>query len=414
MADETKEICSLLCRGTHITSLQGIADLAFEVLGNPVFIEDRAQIILAYSKNVEIKDPAWKKTVINESGHQPLMQSQRKEVESAHQGSIKSHLPVIVEDSHLPIPRLIKTLIVGGVHVGTMIASAYCRPIREEDIELMEILSYFAVIQMQRKNYKISSNKRAVDNILIRLLNGEKVPAESMQECIKILDWNSKPYNYVLVICTGGDQATAPIKEIINSFQQSTRCRTMAYDNLIVRVYNSEKWISDWEKEKPGMTEILRKYNLIAGISRGFPDLSELYDHFQQARCMLDVASTLKNGSMYFAYNENSIYHMFDTASGIYDLKQFCHRKILALEDYDIKHHTDLVPTLHMYLESLKSISKTADIMKIHRNTVSYRIKRCLELLDTKVEDGNELFSFIFSLRILEYSNKKRGQAAPF
>ncbi len=414
MVEETKELCSLLCRGTQISSLQGIADLAYEVLGNPVFIEDRAQVKLAYSKNVQIEDPSWRQTIIDEGGQQPLRQAQIKEVESAHMGSIKSHLPVIVEDSHLPIPRLIKTLTVGGVHVGTMISPAYCRPFKEEDIELMEILSYYAIVQLQRRNYNISSNKRSVENFLIRLLNNEKVPSEAMQEYIKILDWNSRPYNYVIVICSRKDQETAPIKDIIHAFQYTNCCRTMIYNNLIVRVYNSENWISDWENEDPGMTDLLKKHNLIAGISRSFPDLSELYDHFQQARCMLDVASTLKNGSLYFAYNENSIYHMFDTASGLYDLKQFCHRKILALEDYDIKHKTDLVPTLHMYLESLRSISKTAEIMKIHRNTVSYRINRCLELLDTRIDEGNEMFSFIFSLRILEYSNKKRGQAAPF
>lgn len=49
---------------------------------------------------------------------------------------------------------------------------------------------------------------------------------------------------------------------------------------------------------------------------------------------------------------------------------------------------------------------RTAEILFIHRNTVRYRINKCMELLGSDLEDGNEIFAFILSLRMLEYRRK--------
>ena len=69
-------------------------------------------------------------------------------------------------------------------------------------------------------------------------------------------------------------------------------------------------------------------------------------------------------------------------------------------------HDTQLCITLQTYLERAKSLSKTADLLFIHRNTVRYRINRCMELMNDRLEDGNEIFAYILSLRTLEYRAK--------
>jgi PucR family transcriptional regulator, proline-responsive transcriptional activator len=411
-----KEICSLVCQASKASSLQEIANLAFAILGNPVFIEDRAQVKLAYTKNVNIDHPSWQKDIVASESKFSLVQSQIVEVSIAYEGSIKSHMPVIIKDSHIPYPKLIKAITIGGVHVATMVATAYCRPIVDEDIELMEILSSFVTTNIQKSNYTLSTNKYAIENLLIRLLNGEKISPDAVLAHTNVQNWPDRPITYVLAICSESTKQaeTNHLQEILNEFRPSSNCHTLIYDNLIIRIHNSDHSISNWETETPNLAEILKKRNLIAGVSQEFSDLCQLHHYFQQARCMIEVASTIRNGRPFFVYDENSIYHMMDILPQDINLKEFCHRKIIALEEYDEKNNTDLVPTLHIYLENHNSIAKTSDIMRIHRNTVSYRINRCFDLLDTRIEDGNELFSFILSLRILEYCNKKNGYLPPF
>ena len=49
-----REWIGKLCQLTHASSLQQICDLAYEIMGNPVFISDMAHTILAYTKCVEV------------------------------------------------------------------------------------------------------------------------------------------------------------------------------------------------------------------------------------------------------------------------------------------------------------------------------------------------------------------------
>ena len=85
---------------------------------------------------------------------------------------------------------------------------------------------------------------------------------------------------------------------------------------------------------------------------------------------------------------------------------RYCHQNIQELGDYDRLHHTELCATLQVYLEQTKSLVRTAEILFIHRNTVRYRINKCMELLGSDLEDGNEIFALILSLRMLEYRRK--------
>lgn len=415
MTAEKKDIFHLLSRASKADSLQEIADLAYEILGNPVFIEDRAQVKLAYSQNVTIEQPEWKRGVMENLYHPLLLHEQLHEMTEAYKGSIKSHKPVVVEDSHIPYPRLIKTLTIRGAHVGTMVATGFFKPITETEVELMDILASFVITNIQKSNYTLSANKRAIENFLIRLFNGEVIAPEIIQEYEKLLRWKEYPYHHVLAICSvgGGENETHSLKEIAKELSHIPHSYPLIYDNSIVYLYNSDHLVNKWQNENPSLLSLLQKMNLTAGVSQNFPELRELHRYFLQARCMIEVASTIKNEYSFFDYNENAIYHMMNLMPQDLALKEFCHQKILFLEGYDRKYHTDLVPTLHIYLETFKSISRTAEIMKIHRNTVSYRINRCFELLDANIEDNNEMFSFILSLRIIEYANKKRGHFPP-
>ena len=52
---------------------------------------------------------------------------------------------------------------------------------------------------------------------------------------------------------------------------------------------------------------------------------------------------------------------------------------------------------LQTYLEQAKSLSKTADLLFIHRNTVRYRINRCMELMNDRLEGRQRNFC-VYSL----------------
>jgi len=409
MSQETTENYSLLCKISKATSLQQIANMSYELLGNPIFIQDRSHVTLAYTKKIEIDDKQWQQDIIKGYRANIPTSRQNKETYMVYDNSIKSGMPVIINDSNLPYARMVKALRVRGVHVASVILTAYCKPIKEEDINLMEIISSFIKVLIQSEKYYLSTNEHAIDNFLIRLLNGEQVSGEPFKEHVRVLNWPNRKCNYLLSINSMDKDPgeSSALSKLLNRFRQLPNCHyVLFYNASILCIFGFEQNISDWENETE-IAHLLKEFNLIAGVSQCFQSLRELHEHYLQANYMMKIAFLLQKNFRFYTYDENAIYHLIKLLPNDINPKRFCHTKILVLEEYDTINKTELVPTLQVYLEHQKSVTRTAKILFLHRNTVTYRINKCMELMHTQMEDGNEMFSFVFSLRILEYCKKQ-------
>jgi hypothetical protein len=84
---------------------------------------------------------------------------------------------------------------------------------------------------------------------------------------------------------------------------------------------------------------------------------------------------------------------------------------VTPLADYDARHDTDLLATLHAFLTHDGSTTETAEAMSLHRHTVGYRLSRVHEVsgLSPYESDGRERLSLgIKAHQILE-ADRRRG-----
>lgn len=397
----------LLCQLTHTASLQRLCDLTCEITGNPAFISDLAHTILAYTKCVEIPDPIWQTNIVLANLDRNTI-TQDREVGSVHDGSTESRRPVLVDDGHLPYPRIIKTLTNDGQAVGVMVVTSYLRPFGPNDLGLVELIASFAAPCLMRERYHISPNRRAVENYFIKLLDGAQFSRERVDKRLDVLGFSRRPYTYVLAVCardgTSCHEQTG-LRELMLEFSAIPQNCVFLYNSALVCVYGAAEPVSDWERQAPQLRELLERWSLIAGVSRNISAMERLREHYLQARAILDVGRLLERPSLCFHYDSLSSFLLLDRIPPG-DLELYCHQQIKELWEYDQEHGTELCSTLHVYLEQSKSLARTAELLFIHRNTVRYRVNRCMELLDSRLEDGNEIFSYILSLRILEYKTK--------
>lgn len=410
MPKEKNDTYILLCEISKATSLQQIADISYEILGNPIFIQDRAHITLAYTKKIKIEDEQWQRDIINRYRSSIPTSNQSKEVSGNYEKSIESGMPTIINDANLPYTRMVKTLMIHGVHVASMVLTAYCKPIEEEDVNLMEIISSFIKIHIRNEKYYLTNNEYAIENFLVQLLNGEQLNWEPFKEHARLLNWPNKKYNYLLAVNSVNTQPDESflLQELLNQFRQLPKCLyVLFYDDKILCIFGFDESIANWEKDAPEIDRTLKEFNLIAGVSRCFQGLKGLHQHYLQANYMMKIGFLLEKDFRFYSYDENAIYHLVKLLPKDIKLKSFCHSKILLLEAYDLKNNTELIPTLQVFLENQKSVTRTAKLLYIHRNTVIYRVNKCIEVMHTPMEESNEMFSFIFSLRVLEYCNKQ-------
>lgn len=397
----------LLCALPGVKSLQQLCDLAYQILGNPVFVSDLAHTILAYTKCVEIDDPTWQTNIVHSSLDRNTLRQER-EVGIVHEDSTGDRKPILVTDSHLQYPRIIKALMNKNQPVGVMVTTSYLKPFADEDMELVELISSFVVPLLLRERYFISDEKNSIENYFIKLLDGERVTHEQVEKRLDILGFREKPYTYVLCIGTRGEGECRPhrtLSDVLNNIRSIVSGCVFLYNACLVCVCGSDEDIGDWDEQAPALARLLRRENLQAGVSRRICGLEGIHDSYLQAVNALETGLRLERHELFQRYDSLSSFMLFRRIPA-HELNRYCHEKIRALGEYDAAHGMELCMTLQVYLEQAKSLAKTSDILFIHRNTVRYRIKKCMELMNTELEDGNEIFAFILSLRILEYLRK--------
>ena len=400
------DVISLLCRLPRAGSLQQLCDLTYEITGNPAFVSDMAHTILAYTKCVEIDDPLWRSKIIEGRLDRNNLKQDR-EVGSVHAGSGEQKKPVLVEDGFMPYPRIIKTLVRRGAAVGVFVVTAYSRPFSPEDLDLVDLISSFIVPRMEDERFSASEQSRTVENYFIKLLGGP-LPPERVRRQLEQLDYPPAPCIYVLSVCLApGGELREPeeMSLLLQKFRAIHGCTAFLYNSAIVCVYGADRDVTSWETQAPELTELLWRENLIAGVSRQVTDLSELRVYFLQAQSTEEIGLRLGRSDRFFCYDNMASFVMLQNIPRE-SLDDYCHQRVQKLGAYDDAHGTELCVTLQVYLEQAKSLARTAELLYVHRNTVRYRINKCMELMNTDLEDGNEIFAFILSLRILEYRKK--------
>jgi hypothetical protein len=404
---DQRNTIDLLCQLSQVNNLQQLCDLTYQILGNPVFISDMAHTILAYTKCVEVDDPVWRFNVVDSHLDRNTLK-QNRQVGSVHVNSKESQTPVLVNDDFQPYPRIIKTLIHEQRSVGVLVLTAYLKPLGPQDLQLVELISSFALPCLMRECYHITDDKHTVENYFIKLLEGYAQSPDQVRKRLEVLGYQSKAVTYVIALCNSDaddehtygslDQMKAELAELL-------QCRVLLFNSLLLCIYGCDEPINQWPEQVPGLEEFLERWGLIAGVSRQMNGLEQLQDRYLQAQAVLEKGRLLERRHRCYRFDSLSSYLLFDRIEER-ELAKYCHEQIQQLWNYDQAHGSELCPTLQVYLEQAKSLAKTSEILYIHRNTVRYRINRCMELLGNRLEDGNEIFAYILSLRILEYETK--------
>jgi PucR family transcriptional regulator, proline-responsive transcriptional activator len=403
----------LLCQLSHANSLQEMTDVGYELLGNPICIQDMTHSTLAYTKCVAIENKYWPAAVCSDS--ERIIHLQDREGEGAGI-SEKGRLPAVIENGDIPYPRVIKVLVRKGKPLGVMVLIAFLQPLGPDDVQLMELLSTIVIQQFPKEQFVLPSNKRPVEDFITKLLDGGEVSQAEAAKKLEIINLKLLPHLCVMAFWRRKDSAIEEgesLDAILQAMSSMPYCRALIYNGSLVLLHSSDHPINDWEEELPQFISDLYRWKLIGGISHQFLGLENVRKHYFQARAALQIASKLERPNCLFPYDSVSIYHLFQTLPPDADLRFFCNQKILKLEKIDILHNANLMLTLRVYLDHSKSLAKTAEVLCIHRNTVRYRVKKCMEILGSDLESGIENFSFVLSLRIMEYEERLAEPTLP-
>lgn len=146
--------------------------------------------------------------------------------------------------------------------------------------------------------------------------------------------------------------------------------------------------------------------NIKIGISYPFFTIKQLYNHYQQAYKALILGQLFKPSKKVYSYEDYMAYDLISRVDDKNSLSTMLHPSLSILKDYDKKNKTHLFETLKAYINNDCTIKTTASELFIHRNTLSYRVNRIIELTNLDFEDYHTKFLLKFSFLINDYCYK--------
>lgn len=388
----------LLLKISHADSLQELVDLGFQLLGNPIFIDDMYRNVLAYSQDVTIDDPLWQENIV-ENIHDESTGSQMAS-KQMYKKSLETQRPVLLTD--LPtVQRYAMTLTNYGVPIGNVTIAAHIHHFVPGDELLFELFCNYAAELLGNSHFSFRRSQPIVVNTLIRLLDGDHLTRIAVESKLNFYKKNTLSKNFLLLISDKtGDALSCPRQPVIETLSMIPGTIAFTYQSYIVCIYSGNG--IQRQNAQTQLLDILNRYDLFAGISNHFRDIMQLPHYYTQAQSALKLSKLNENCRTY-PYNDIAIFDLFDTLASQTNLLKFCEEKLMDLLAYDKAHGDNLLKTLQVYLETCLHYEETARQLFVHKNTVRYRIAKCQKFLNTDFTDGKKIFQYTLSLKILEY-----------
>lgn len=385
--------------------LDEIADKASLLVKNPIIIVDSSYNIISFSKSISTGDRVWQSGQIRGTLSYEFIAEIKKWDKNSFEDNVgyKSIIIKGISENR----RRVSKLFMNDMFLGYYI-------VLESNCFFEEVTDYYYklvcdVISKEVSVEKINithSNKQSYELLIADMLNSNFIDRNVFMERIKntvfekdgvfqlaAIDMKDFVYN--------GSTIPGSLKKTIK--ETLPYSWSVFYENYIIVLIDVENKFYQDDNPFVDFTSLLERNRLRAGLSDHFSDLYILNLYYNQAIKSLNFAAILNKKDTLVYYKDYKFYHLISSSSNKDKLTQFCNQNVLKVKEYDNKHNTDFLKTLFYYIDTDKSIFKTSEKLFVHRNTITYRIKRIKELFNIDFSNQYHVFQIYYSCLILMY-----------
>jgi hypothetical protein len=336
--------------------LQGLIDIGYSMLENPIMITDKSWRAIA-ATNAEIPDDAgWNELLKNGFLSPELVSAGIRE--NLADRIEQSEAPFRWQNSQMKYARLFNKLTVNGKSAATICVIEYNRPFTDQDIQMLKILSDFVTAEMQKSQFQQFSRGMQFEQFIENLLEGRLQDPKAIEERVKLLNIGIKKNIYVFVF----DVSDFDSKQLSVSYMRDvlekmiSGGRAIIYDNKIVIAASFTKAQDLFKTELKNLGAFLKRHNIRCGISRRCTQLSELRFYYEQALHALRIGTYMDRDRYIYPYGEYALYHIAEACGQAGGSRFFCHPALETLIAYDKEYKTSFTNSLYEYLIHFKNI----------------------------------------------------------
>ena len=142
--------------------------------------------------------------------------------------------------------------------------------------------------------------------------------------------------------------------------------------------------------------------DVCCGVGRPARGMDPLRASFREAEGALRLCSELQTQQRANFFGNSSLFSLLLSTTNRADLHRFCMTWLAELISYDNQQNSDLLDTLKTYFSNNGNTALTAKELKIHRNTLAYRLNRIAEITCLDLDDADVRLNLHLALKARE------------
>lgn len=372
--------------------------LAGEIMDNPVAVGDTSLTILFTSGNMPEGVP------MTHPGMIPPEFTTDHEFIKYNEEAYYEDTPIVTPPQYGGYCTILTRLKVHRQIVGYLSVLLAKHPLRENDIELVCLIRTAVEVELGKNTSALSQPPRPWEFTLKNLLSGKENPLQNNADLTISLGIDKNARLYVLVFkMLGYSKANTPGLAIRRELLALTGSKiSVLYEgNIIIIRQGYLHTQPTLTAPYPKLSDFLKKYGIVCGISTAFNQITELGRHYVQA-CSAIRYFAPRQGAGIYKYENAAVFLFLQQHQKNIRLMDYCHPGIIALKSYDKKNRTNYTQVLKCYVENGKNAMLTASRLRLSKASVYRILERIRKITGQSAETPGTLFNLYFSILLIE------------
>lgn len=392
--------------------LNQLCQLGMELMDNPVFIHDDWFIITAMSSDLtQYMQPDYIAT--SDKGFIPRYLVEEFKVDDDYMHTYIDRGAHYWDGSaHNGTGLCIyANLWEGNTHKGRLLVLEVRRKFRGVDRLMAECIADRAEWMMQRSMTGDAWQYYSVDDIVLKLLEGENQDAAGVSLLMDLMQWKKSDQYLCVRLQNQQSDTTTVMGYAMHSdlFQRFRGSYIMFIQQQQCILMNLTVAGTTPAEVRYRLSPLCRDYYFYAGISSPVWGIRDLPQAFRQADIALEQAFFLRNERWVIPFSTCALDVMLRNIQiGLRPMSMVA-PELLALREFDREKGTQYFETLRCFLRCERNIPEAAATLIVHRSTLIYRIKKIQSLFGLDLDSEEQRLYLLLSLKLMEQEELGRS-----
>ncbi|AKL96442.1 carbohydrate diacid regulator [Clostridium aceticum] len=377
----------------HGKNIISLINTAASLIGNALILVDPTMKILAYSTTFDIKDFFWLDSIKRNHCSLEFMQKVRsnKDMQEWSKNGEESRIITLEGDIQ---PKLVTRITQNGHLIGALVMIVHHTPIKPSHSKQLPQIGKI-LFETFNSGFRDGTYQSFYSSILFHILSGDELSDTFDPMTMSKLDFPQEMTVVVARFITRIENRylnrTVGLK-LEKIFPKGYLVQFKNYIGILVPSISS--------KQRNALSELASDEEIYIGISWPFKNILDFRRYFAQAVVSIKQAQSFEETNEVVDYTNYSFYDLLHHCTDKISLQNYCHPALQILKEYDLCNKTQLYITLKTFLNSNRNLGTTGESLFLHRNSVTYRINRIIEVTGLNLNDINTVYSLVDSFRI--------------